>query len=59
MIHYLIQEIEEGVFKIIDKSNDYEELYLRVNNETLRDENKKLMIVELKHIFNPAKQSGK
>ena len=52
----LLQETDEdNVFKVIDEGNDIEPLTKKYNNESLRDENKKLILMRLITEYHPAR----
>jgi hypothetical protein len=53
---YLLQQTEEDdyAFRIIDTNMDKDVLYRKLNSDTLEGENRKLMIVELYCLHNPA-----
>ena len=57
--HLILQEIEEGIWKVVDSDNDYDVLYRRINDDKNQEGNKKLMIVERRYLFRPAKKINK
>ena len=50
----LRQGDEPHTWIVIDSDSDYDRLYLRINTQDCQEGEDKLMIVEVKYIFNPA-----